>query len=212
AEQAALKAAIGEAEDQLASFDEDTDRVAQFLALAEKYTDFSELTTPMINEFVDRIVVHTPEKVDGERTQEVEIFLKFVGDCEFPTPEPTPEEIVEQERLKKERARSRERYQRDKRGEVVHGTSFDKICQFCGKPFTAGNYHAKYCCPSCRQKDYRRQKERKPAPEKTCPVCGRSFTPSRPYMLYCSESCRHEANNRRAAEIRKGARDDAAGQ
>ena len=30
------------------SFAEDTDRAKQFLELAKKYTDFSELTTPMI--------------------------------------------------------------------------------------------------------------------------------------------------------------------
>ncbi len=28
------------------------------MELAQKYTDFTELTTPMINEFIDRIVVN----------------------------------------------------------------------------------------------------------------------------------------------------------
>ncbi len=46
--------------------EEDTDRVEQFLALAKKYTDFSELTTPMINEFIDKIIVHAPERIDGK--------------------------------------------------------------------------------------------------------------------------------------------------
>ncbi len=55
--------------------------------MAEKYTDFSELTTPMINEFIDKIIVHAPEKIEGDRTQEVEIFLKFIGKFEFPAPE-----------------------------------------------------------------------------------------------------------------------------
>ena len=32
-------------------------RVEQFLELARKYTDFSELTTPMINEFIEKIIV-----------------------------------------------------------------------------------------------------------------------------------------------------------
>lgn len=45
--------------------------VEQFLTLKKKYTDFSELTTPMISEFIDRIVVHAPEKIDGDWTQEV---------------------------------------------------------------------------------------------------------------------------------------------
>ena len=61
----------------------DTGRAAQFPALAKKYTDFSELTTPMINEFIDKIIVHAPEKVDGDRVQEVEIYLKFIGRFEL---------------------------------------------------------------------------------------------------------------------------------
>ena len=44
------------------------------MELARKYTDFSELTTPMINEFIEKIVVHAPEKIDGDRVQEVEII------------------------------------------------------------------------------------------------------------------------------------------
>ena len=79
----------------------------QFLELAKKYTDFSELTTPMLLEFVDKVLVHAPEKIDGERTQEVEIFLKFIGKFDVPTPEPTPEELAEEERRKRRRAASR---------------------------------------------------------------------------------------------------------
>ena len=36
----------------------------------------------MINEFIDKIIVHAPEKIEGDRTQEVEIFLKFIGKFE----------------------------------------------------------------------------------------------------------------------------------
>lgn len=73
AEQKSLTASVSDAESHLSSFEEDTGRAAQFLALAKKYTDFSELTTPMINEFIDKIIVHAPEKIDGVRVQEVEI-------------------------------------------------------------------------------------------------------------------------------------------
>jgi site-specific DNA recombinase len=34
-------------------------------------------------------------KVDGEREQEIEIYLKFVGKVELPVPELTAEEIAE---------------------------------------------------------------------------------------------------------------------
>ncbi len=88
----------------------------QFLELARKYTDFSELTTPMINEFIEKIIVHAPERIDGDRVQEVEIHLRFIGQFELPAPELTEEEIKRQEFLKKERIRSRERYQKMKSG------------------------------------------------------------------------------------------------
>lgn len=78
-EQATLRQSVTEAEAALDSFEQDTANVERFLSLAKKYTDFSELTTPMINEFIEKIIVHAPEKIDGDRTQEVEIYLKFIG-------------------------------------------------------------------------------------------------------------------------------------
>ena len=78
------------------------------MAHAKKYTDFSELTTPMINEFVDKIVIHEADRSTGERTQEVDIYLKFIGKFDVPIPEPTAEELEEQERLRKKRAKKAE--------------------------------------------------------------------------------------------------------
>ncbi len=73
-EQTVLRQSVTEAEAALDSFEQDTANVERFLALAKKYTDFSELTTPMINEFIEKIIVHAPEKIDGDRIQEVEIY------------------------------------------------------------------------------------------------------------------------------------------
>ena len=67
----------------------------------------------------------------------------------------TPEEIAEQERLQKERIRSRERYRRLKAGENL-SPPFERTCATCAKTFSALRPNAKYCCPACRQKDYRR--------------------------------------------------------
>lgn len=66
-EQRTLKDSVAEAERQISDFEEETAYAEGFLELARKYTDFLELTIPMINEFVDRIIVHAPEKVDGDR-------------------------------------------------------------------------------------------------------------------------------------------------
>ncbi len=66
------------------------------------------LTTPMIYEFIDKIVVHAPDKSSGERVQEVDIYLKFIGKFDIPMSEPTPEELAEQEKLRRKRERQRE--------------------------------------------------------------------------------------------------------
>ena len=90
------------------------------MALTKKYTDFSVLTTPMIYEFVDKILVHAPDRSTGERTQEVDIYLKFIGKFDVPLPEPTLEELAEIEKVRQRRARGREntrRYTERKRQE-----------------------------------------------------------------------------------------------
>ena len=63
----------------------------------------------MLNEFVDRILVHEAEKVDGEREQAIEIYLKFIGRVAIPEPELSEEDQKEQDRLRKQRARGREK-------------------------------------------------------------------------------------------------------
>lgn len=51
----------------------------RFIEIVRNYTQFDELTTPMLNEFVDRILVHEANKSSGERVQEVEIIFNFIG-------------------------------------------------------------------------------------------------------------------------------------
>ena len=107
-EQEALDASIAKSQAELDTFNADTARVDQFLALAKKYTDFSMLTTPMIYEFVDKIIVHAPDRSTGDRIQEVDIYLKFIGKFDVPIPEPTPEELARMEKARKRRASNRE--------------------------------------------------------------------------------------------------------
>ena len=113
-EQAELESVIAADQVELEIFHTDATRADQFMTLAKKYTDFSELTTPMINEFIEKILIHAPEKIDGERTMEIEIFLKFIGKFYVPMPEPTPEEIAAAEADRKRRAANREKYARKK--------------------------------------------------------------------------------------------------
>lgn len=94
-EQAELEQSIKTCREQLTQYDEDTDRTEEFLALVHKYTDITELTPVIINEFVDKILVHKAEKIDGERVMEIEIYLNFIGKVELPAQELTEEELAE---------------------------------------------------------------------------------------------------------------------
>ena len=163
------------------------------MELAKKYTDFSELTTPMINEFIEKIIVHAPEKLDGDRVQEIEIYLKFIGHLELPAPELTAEEIKRQEQLKRHRIRSRERYQLIKAGEHAVGQPFKLTCKCCGKEFEARSSATMYCSKSCRAKYYRQEAAKERSRDIVCANCGKEFTTTRSDVKYCSEECRYEA-------------------
>jgi len=118
-EQAELKEAIAADQTNLDAFNSDTNRIEQFMELAKKYTDFTVLTTPMIYEYVDKILVHAPYKDEyGERCQEIEIYLKYIGKMEIPAePETlTPEELAAEEKKRKRRAYMRE-YERKRYAE-----------------------------------------------------------------------------------------------
>ena len=203
AEQKALRESVSDAEERLASFEKDTVRVEQFLVLAKKYTDFTELTTPMINEFIDKIIVHAPERIDGDRMQEVEIHLKFIGRFELPQQEPMPEEIKRQEQLRRHRIKSRERYRQIKAGEHSVGEPFRLTRKCCGKTFESMRSNTLFCGPNCRAKFYRQEAAEKRSHECVCENCGVTFTATRSDVKYCCDACRVEANRVRQRQRRE---------
>ena len=50
-----------------------------FTNLIEKYLNITELNARILNELIDKIVVHEKEIINGEKFQMVEIYYKFVG-------------------------------------------------------------------------------------------------------------------------------------
>ncbi len=99
-EQKALEIENNQVEVLVQKIEGEDKNIDSFLSLAEKYTDFSTLTTPMINEFIDKIIVHAPDRSNGPRTQEVEVYLKFIGNFDIPQRELTPEEKAAEEERK----------------------------------------------------------------------------------------------------------------
>lgn len=108
AEQIQLENDIADAKSELKTYETDEDRTSLFLTLSKKYTDFSVLTPSMINEFIDKIIIHSADKSSGDRVQEIEIYLKYIGKFDVPTPEITLEEAEEQEKMRNHRLKRRE--------------------------------------------------------------------------------------------------------
>ena len=61
----------------------DTD-VTQFISNVKKYTEITNLTTEILNELIEKIVIHQQEKIDGKKTQEIDIYYRGVGIISFP--------------------------------------------------------------------------------------------------------------------------------
>ena len=105
-EQETLSKEIAELEKSVKGYDQGKRSAEKFIAMIDKYQDFDTMTTTMLNEFVEKILVHERDQKGRQDTgQEVEIYFNFVGKYIPPTlkeAEPTPEEL-EELRKKEER-------------------------------------------------------------------------------------------------------------
>ena len=110
-EQSALEQEAAELKEGITAQAEDGMRAQRFVSLVRRYTSFDELTTPMLNEFIEKVVVHEADKSTGDRRQKVDIYFNFIG-CFVP---PKPEVILTAEEEAKAQkalaARNREREQ-----------------------------------------------------------------------------------------------------
>ncbi len=85
AEEATLRESLEVDQDQQREVQADAERTEQFLALAKKYRDCTEVTDEMIRAFVDKIVVHrTMRPAPGQHTRQIEIHLNFIGQFSIP--------------------------------------------------------------------------------------------------------------------------------
>ena len=49
------------------------------MKVIRKYRNPETLTAPMLNELVDKIIVHAPVKVNGKRHMQVDVIFRFIG-------------------------------------------------------------------------------------------------------------------------------------
>ncbi len=95
-EQRALSKEIKELEFAISRYEKGTDKARKFISLISRYENFDELTTTIINEFVEKIIIHERDRKGSQTSkQKIEIYFNFIGNYE-----PPKEELTEEERLK----------------------------------------------------------------------------------------------------------------
>ncbi|RGM65750.1 recombinase family protein [Agathobacter rectalis] len=105
-EQDALEVEIAELEKAVTGYEQSQKSAEKFIALIDKYENFDTLTNTMLNEFVEKILVHERvRKGSQDTTQEIEIYFNFLGRYIPPSLQPVPLTPEEQEELRKKEER-----------------------------------------------------------------------------------------------------------
>ena len=90
-EQEGLERQIAELQEGLAAFDAENDNAERFIRLVRRYTEIPELTGTILNEYIEKIIVHEADKSNGWREQDMDIYFSFIGKFEIPgQAEPEP--------------------------------------------------------------------------------------------------------------------------
>ncbi len=85
-EQKTLDGEIERLQAEIDRYNTDSVRADKFIELVKRHTEFTEFSASLLNEFVEKIIVHEAAKVNGVREQEVEIYLNFIGKFDLPEP------------------------------------------------------------------------------------------------------------------------------
>ncbi|MBQ7370798.1 MAG: recombinase family protein, partial [Blautia sp.] len=98
-EQNALKQRVRELRVTIADEKKEVRSASKFIKLVDRYADFTVLTPIIINEFVDKVIVHERDRKNSiQTTQKLEIYFNFIGEYKPSTmkePELTEEEKAE---------------------------------------------------------------------------------------------------------------------
>ena len=83
-EQKELKLRIEQLSKEINNTEKKTTDLSQFISNVKKYTEITELTPEILNELIEKILVHQAEKIDGKKVQEIDIYYRGVGIISFP--------------------------------------------------------------------------------------------------------------------------------
>jgi len=83
-EQKELKLKIEQLSKEINNTEKKTTDLTQFISNVKKYTEITELTPEILNELIEKILVHQAEKIDGKKVQKIDIYYRGVGIISFP--------------------------------------------------------------------------------------------------------------------------------
>ena len=78
-EQRQLQTSISDLTEKLAKQQEDNLNISKFMARISKYTELPKLTVEIVNELIDKIVIHKPTGTKRNRIIQVDIYYNFIG-------------------------------------------------------------------------------------------------------------------------------------
>ena len=109
-----LTAEISTLEKAVKSYEKHEKDADRFIALIDKYENFDKLTIAMLNEFIEKILVHERDRKGSiQTTQEIDIYFNFVGRFvppAFGEVELTPEELEEIRKREERKDRLHQNY------------------------------------------------------------------------------------------------------
>ena len=126
AEQAALDGETAELQAAVDRYNSDSVRADRFIELVKRHTEFTEFSPALLNEFIEKIIVHEAEKKNGKRTQKIDIYLSYIGKFELPElEEPQDETPIRTSKKKLRRDMTEEELQRAR--EIDHKRYAQKV-------------------------------------------------------------------------------------
>ena len=78
-EQQTLTERVSKLRAEISAAKKETDNAAKFMRMVKRYTEIEKLTPEIVREFIEKVIVHQAENIDGIRRQKVEIIYNCVG-------------------------------------------------------------------------------------------------------------------------------------
>ena len=83
-EQTTLREKVLELEDKIKTYNEHSASTSHFMEIVHKFTRIDELTHEVVREFIEKVIIHKAEKVNGRRQMKIDIFYNGIGKVDIP--------------------------------------------------------------------------------------------------------------------------------